>query len=167
MKLAWLTLSYLFRPYAPRMSTNPHPIQGEDFDQWFHRQKFEHFSADEFTNYFEVNRRGVRNSPPPRAKWVNIVPTLRIVDALRKHLGRSIVLTSSYRSPAYNAAISGAAAKSYHMDFKALDITVAGHSPKQVFDLLKKWRTEGKFTGGLGLYSTFVHIDTRGTNATW
>jgi uncharacterized protein YcbK (DUF882 family) len=149
------------------MPTNPHPIQGENFEQWFHRQKFEHFKADEFTNYFAVNRRGVQNEPPPRSMWAAIVPTLRIVDALRKHLGRSITILSSYRSPAYNAAISGAATKSYHMKFLALDIAVAGHSPRTIFELLKKWRTEGKFTGGLGLYSTFVHIDTRGTNATW
>lgn len=151
----------------PRMSINPNPIQGENFEQWFHRQKFEHFKADEFTNYFDVTRRGVTNSTPPREMWASIVPTLRIVDALRKHLGRSITILSSYRSPAYNAAISGAATKSYHMQFKALDIAVAGHSPRAVFELLKKWRTEGRFKGGLGLYSTFVHVDTRGTNATW
>lgn len=167
MKPFSLFYNYLFRPHTPRMPTNPHPIQGEDFDQWFARQGFEHFSADEFTNYFEVTRRGVKNSYPPREMWASIVPTLRVVIALRKHFGRSVTILSSFRSPAYNAAISGAATKSYHMKFIALDIAVAGHSPRAVFELLKKWRNEGKFKGGLGLYSTFVHVDTRGTNATW
>jgi len=68
---------------------------------------------------------------------------------------------------AYNAAIDGAAAKSFHMRFQALDISVEGKTPKQVFAVLKKWRDAGKFRGGLGLYRTFVHIDTRGSDATW
>lgn len=152
----------------PRMSTpNPHPIQGEDFDQWFARQGFRHFKADEFTSYFETERRGVKNSPPPRDMWHAIVPTLRIVDELRHATGRPIVIISSYRSPAYNARIDGAATKSYHMKFQALDIVMSGFTPRQVHAQLKKWRDEGKFKGGLGLYSTFVHIDTRGYNADW
>jgi len=134
---------------------------------WFNRQGIRHFSADEFTSYFNVTRRGVKNAEPPRAIWTNILPTLKVVDDLRAHLGRSIIILSSYRSPAYNARIDGAARKSYHMSFIALDITVAGHSPSTVFSILKKWRDEGKFKGGLGKYSTFVHIDTRGYNATW
>ena len=92
---------------------------------------------------------------------------LRVVDQLREHFGKPITLLSSYRSPAYNAAIDGAAAKSFHMRFQALDISVEGKTPKQVFAVLKKWRDAGKFRGGLGLYRTFVHIDTRGSDATW
>lgn len=137
------------------------------FDEWFALLGIKHFTAEEFTSYFHVRRRGVTNSPPPAEIWENIAPTLKIVDELRAHLGRPIVLLSSYRSPAYNAAIDGAATKSYHMRFQALDIAVAGMSPRQVFHRLMQWRDAGKFKGGLGLYSTFVHIDTRGSNATW
>ena len=143
------------------------PLPKETFAQWFERQVFKHFDADEFLSYFNVMRRGARNSAPPKAKWKNIVATLRIVDSLRSELGRPIVITSSYRSPAYNAAISGAAKKSQHMEFNALDIVVSGYSPKQVFDLLLAKRNKGAFKGGLGLYNTFVHIDTRGYNATF
>lgn len=138
-----------------------------NFADWYAELGIKHFSADEFTEYFAVHRRGVTNSTPPREMWGNIVKTLKIVDELRSHLGRPIVLLSSYRSPAYNAAIDGAATKSFHMQFKALDIAVSGHSPRAVFNLLKQWRAQGKFQGGLGLYSNFVHIDTRGSNATW
>ena len=99
--------------------------------------------------------------------WASIVPTLRIVDALRSEMGKPCVILSSYRSPAYNAAISGAAKKSLHMKFIALDIAFSGYTPKQVYDRLMTKRARGDFKGGLGLYSTFVHIDTRGSNATW
>ena len=34
-------------------------------------------------------------------------------------------------------------------------------------EALKLWRDQGRFQGGIGLYPTFVHVDTRGTNADW
>jgi uncharacterized protein YcbK (DUF882 family) len=137
------------------------------FKDYFDTLGIKHFTAEEFTEYFSVHRRGVTNSTPPREMWGNIVPTIRIVDALRAHWGKPIVLLSSYRSPDYNRAIGDAAPKSLHMQFKALDIAVSGKTPGQVFDQLSQWRTAGKFKGGLGLYNSFVHVDTRGTNATW
>lgn len=143
------------------------PRKGESFERWFGRQQFDYFSAREFTSYFSVKRRGVRNSAPPRSMWAKMVTTLRIVDELRAHFGRPIVILSSYRSPKYNAAISGAASRSFHMKFCALDIAVSGVSPREVYDVLLQWRREGRFKGGLGIYSTFVHVDTRGYNATW
>ena len=149
------------------MTSSPKPKEKETFEAWFKRQKFKHFSADEFTSYFNVTRRGVKNSEPDRELWENIVPTLRVVDELRGKLGRSCVILSSYRSPAYNAAISGAAKDSYHKKFMALDIVFAGHSPEQVYDALLEMRAAGKFKGGLGRYNTFTHVDTRGYNATW
>ena len=137
------------------------------FEEWFELLDVKHFASEEFTEYFQVRRRGVTNSAPPPEMWGNIVPTLRVVDQLRAHFGKPIVLLSSYRSPAYNAAIDGAATKSFHMRFQALDIAVAGKTPRQVFEVLKDWRDAGRFKGGLGLYNSFVHIDTRGSNATW
>jgi uncharacterized protein YcbK (DUF882 family) len=137
------------------------------FTEWFDSLGVKNFSATEFTEYFQVHRRGVTNSQPPPEMWANIIPTLQLVDELRTYLGKPIVLLSSYRSPAYNRAIGDAAPKSYHMQFRALDIAVAGKSPRQVFDLLHQWRAQDKFKGGLGLYNSFVHIDTRGSNATW
>lgn len=137
------------------------------FTEWFNALGIRHFHAQEFTDYFQVTRRGVTNSAPPRNLWENIVPTLRVVDDLREYYGKPITILSSYRSPAYNAAIGDAAPKSLHKQFKALDISVSGKSPKEVFTLLSKWRDGERFAGGLGLYPSFVHIDTRGSNATW
>lgn len=146
---------------------DPNPLPKETFVQWFNRQKFKHFSADEFTSYFKTKRRGIKNSEPPRSMWHCIVPTLRIVDEVRAETGRACVIISSYRSPAYNAPINGAAKKSYHMQFIALDVVFAGLTPRQVHALFLAKRKARKFKGGLGLYSTFVHIDTRGRNADW
>ena len=138
------------------------------FTDWFDAQGFRHFRANEFTSYFAAQRKGVGNSRPPARLWKNIVPTLRVVDELRGSFGKPCRILSSYRSPDYNRAVGGVAL-SQHLEFRALDIAIDGISPKQVYDRLVDWRKAGRFTGGLGLYSSagFVHIDTRATNATW
>jgi N-acetylmuramoyl-L-alanine amidase len=138
------------------------------FSDWFESQEFRHFGAREFESYFAAQRRGVTNSAPPKSLWKNIVPTLRIVDDLRQSFGKPCRILSSYRSPDYNRAVGGVPL-SQHRNFTALDIAFDGVSPKQVYDRLLEWRRAGKFVGGLGIYpsSGFVHIDTRGSNATW
>ena len=138
------------------------------FNEWFTAQGFRHFCAGEFESYFAARRHGARNSPPPKRLWKNIVPTLRVVDELRAFFGKPCRILSSYRSPDYNRAVGGASL-SQHLEFTAMDIAFDGVSPQRVYDRLLEWRKAGKFTGGIGLYpsSGFVHIDTRGRNATW
>jgi uncharacterized protein YcbK (DUF882 family) len=142
------------------------PFPSESFTEWFTRQEFNNFTATELLENFRRVHDRVKNTAPSRDLWANIVPTLRIADKLRDDLREPVRIHSSYRSPAYNAEVGGEK-KSFHMKFQALDISVAGVTPTRVFDRLKAYRTAGLFKGGLGLYSSFVHIDTRGENATW
>jgi hypothetical protein len=115
-----------------------------------------------------------RNSPafglnqvPPRNLWNNISLTVQVLDELRQVVGAAIAISSAYRSPAYNQAIAGAGA-SQHMSFNALDFSVrSSSSPADWAAVLKQMRANGRFKGGIGVYSTFVHLDTRGTNADW
>jgi uncharacterized protein YcbK (DUF882 family) len=138
------------------------------FTDWFNAQGFRNFGAHEFTRYFGAVRKGVKNSAPPKKLWKNVVPTLRVVDDLRESFGQPCTILSSYRSPEYNRTVGGAA-QSQHLQFNALDITIKGVSAKRVYERLLQWRLEGRFKGGIGYYpsSGFVHIDTRGRNATW
>lgn len=108
------------------------------------------------------------NMPPPRELWLNIVPTVRILDQLRDRLGAPIRITNAYRSPGYNKCIGGAK-ESQHTAFRALDFYAEGGSrPVDWANMLRSMRdTEKLFRGGVGLYSSFVHLDTRGTNADW
>lgn len=127
------------------------------------------FSPREVMNYANSTRSGVRNSLPEDPQlWENLVPTLWVVDQLRESIELPIRLTSIYRSPAYNKAV-GSSSGSFHRKNSAIDFQVDGMSPTQSFNRLNKMRNAGCFTGGLGLYSTFVHVDTgiRGRNATW
>lgn len=125
-----------------------------------------YFAPQEITSYAERERNGAKNGLPPEVLWKNIVPTLWVLDQLRELFESPITLTSIYRNDAYNRAVGGAT-NSYHKRNQAIDFQVRDVSPVKVDQTLKEWRTVGVFRGGIGLYSTFVHIDTRGSNATW
>ncbi len=107
------------------------------------------------------------NTDPPKDKWDNILPTARVIDEFRRRIAAPVTITSAYRSPKYNKAIGGAF-KSQHMEFTALDFVVRGNSTPAIWaSILRSMRTEGWFKGGIGTYSYFVHVDSRGENTDW
>ena len=95
----------------------------------------EHFQPYEFL--IATDRPG--NERPPLAILPNIVPTAIVLDAVRKHYGRAIVITSCYRAPAYNRRVGGARL-SQHQAFTATDFGVAGTPARDVAELLRSWR---------------------------
>lgn len=113
------------------------------------------------------SRNGVHNRLPPEYMWRRIGSALKIADNLRHRLGVKLTyIASAYRCPEYNDECPGSAKFSQHMQNRALDL-VFDCPPKAAFAEAKKMRDEEKFRGGLGLYSSFIHLDTRGYNATW
>jgi|GEM_PF-1022418 len=81
---------------------------------------------------------------------------LAIADELREVFG-PIVSNSAFRCPAHNKAVGGAK-KSYHLYGQAIDLRALNASPQQIYDYLNN-KYPKQF--GIGLYNTFVHIDTR------
>tara|TARA_R100001530_G_scaffold5363_1_gene6640 strand:+ start:466 stop:891 length:426 start_codon:yes stop_codon:yes gene_type:complete len=124
-----------------------------------------HFAPEEIIAQSERVRGKVSNTLPPEELWPYIVPTLWVADQLRRHLGYPLIITSAYRSEKYNKKVGGAI-HSQHKNNTALDL-IPRVTPKEAFTSLKKLRDAGAFKGGLGIYTSFVHIDTRGRNATW
>jgi len=113
------------------------------------------------------SRNGVNNVLPPQEMWDRLPPTLAVADEIRHRLGVKLLgITSAYRSPEYNAQCPGAASRSYHTRNMALDL-IYDCPTQEVYDMAEQLRQEGFFKGGIGLYNSFVHIDTRGRNATW
>lgn len=162
---------------VPRPATGTVSTRPQRLESYLDSFGFKHFTGRrDFTPYWSRVRKGVRNAPPPEEYWPNIIKTLTLLDALRDHLGVSIAIHSSYRRPPYNAAVGGAT-KSQHLVFNALDFSSAKGSPSQWAATLKSWRGKtfeipgghGRFTfhGGVGLYRTFVHVDTRGSDVSW
>lgn len=164
-----------------------------------HRDSFRRFIDGLKLRWFEaeelligVDRQG--NHFPPPELWPNVVPTIVVLDELREHLGKPIVISSAYRGPVYNRRVGGAI-RSQHLVFGALDFSVSRMSAEAVGEVLKAWRgltfncprferlevppvpfkplqksdggTMFKLAGGLGVYTRFIHFDTRGVNATW
>lgn len=124
--------------------------------------KFLHFTQKEL----EMGRK------IPDELYKNIIPTASILDALRSEYGKPIFINSTYRSPEYNRAVGGKT-KSLHLDFNAIDWSVKDKKDlKMLYNLLDKWDKEnGRFNFlpkkcgnmGLGIYTTFIHLDTRST----
>ncbi len=139
-----------------------------------------YFKGSELTPYWSRSRKNGTNSVPPKNLWPNIVETIIVLDEIRHQVGSPLTITSSYRSSEYNSAVGGARF-SQHLIFNALDFQSNGGKvrPVTIASIARNIRLEKKqfvnpitkkrftFKGGVGLYATFVHIDTRGHNADW
>lgn len=88
---------------------------------------------------------------------------VNILQKIRTHFGKSVTITSAYRTPGRNKSVGGTT-YSQHLYGKAADIKVNGVSPKKVAAYAE---TLLKNKGGIGTYSTFTHIDVRSTKARW
>lgn len=86
---------------------------------------------------------------------------LQLLENIRSHFGKPVVINSGYRCPSWNTAVGGSS-KSQHMLGKAADIRIKGVAPKAIYDYCRTIMPHG----GLGLYPTFVHVDVRDGNLT-
>lgn len=87
----------------------------------------------------------------------------KIADEVREYFGKPTTITSGCRCEIHNKAIGGAIS-SAHIKGKAADIQVKDTSPEEVYNYI-----DSKYpnTLGLGLYKTWVHIDSRNKKARW
>jgi uncharacterized protein YcbK (DUF882 family) len=120
------------------------------------------------------------NGPSPHLSWKELAcsdgtpyPTnwreSRAVDLAREFEeirrltgGRALTVNSAYRTPTYNKKIGGSQ-YSQHMQGRALDVRPPAGMPVSVFHMriLQYAQTPQSKIRGIGLYSTFVHIDIR------
>tara|TARA_R110000824_G_scaffold169788_2_gene346957 strand:- start:14 stop:412 length:399 start_codon:yes stop_codon:yes gene_type:complete len=106
-------------------------------------------------------------SQVPEELMDNVRFLAKNLQVLRDHIGKPVRIISGYRSPKYNRRIGGAK-KSQHMLARAADIKISGITPAGVKEIICQLIKEGKMKkGGIGLYRTFTHYDTRGWNARW
>ena len=86
-----------------------------------------------------------------------------VLQNIRTHFGRTVTITSAYRTPTKNKAVGGET-YSQHLSGKAADIKVKGIAPKTVAAYAEKLLPKN---GGIGTYSTFTHIDVRSAKSRW
>lgn len=95
---------------------------------------------------------------------VFISPELvKILQQVREHFKAPVTINSGYRTVSHNKKVGGAA-YSQHLYGMAADIVVKGVAPSKVYAYVDSLMP---YTGGVGLYSTFTHVDVRKTKSRW
>ena len=92
--------------------------------------------------------------------------SMELVDLLQKirdHFGKPVTINSAYRTVTKNKACGGAT-YSQHLYGTAADISIKGVTPKQVAAYAELLLPK---SGGIGIYSTFTHVDVRKTRSRW
>lgn len=121
----------------------------------------------EFFVLREFVQRGTSRVGPYSAAVSTARLCCRVLDPVRRRFGETII-TSGYRSREYNEAIGGASQSRHIWDehdlTPAVDFRCATGSPRQWYDFVDGLLGN---TGGLGLYSTHVHVDRRPEEARW
>lgn len=80
---------------------------------------------------------------------------------IRTHFGKPVHVTA-YRCKTHNARVPNAATNSYHIYGQAADFHIDGVAPTEIAKY-----AESIGVKGIGLYDTFVHIDTRTSKSFW
>ena len=88
---------------------------------------------------------------------------VEILEKVREHFGKPVTVTSGVRCPTHNARVGGVS-NSQHIYKTAADFVVSGVAPRTVANYLETLLPN---TGGIGVYSSFVHVDVRKTKARW
>ena len=92
-----------------------------------HGQIGRFFSWAELTASGAAARLGIDNTPTPEARRAMQALVATVLDPLRAHLGRPVRITSGFRAPPVNRAVSGSPT-SQHMSGEAADIKADGMS---------------------------------------
>ena len=82
---------------------------------------------------------------------------LDILEKIREHFDRPVIINSGYRTPKWNEKVGGAS-NSYHCKGMAADIVVKEYTSKEVADYANKIMGN---SGGIIRYTNFTHIDVR------
>ena len=88
---------------------------------------------------------------------------VKLLDQIRGHFGSPVTITSGVRCKTHNTNVGGASS-SQHLKGTAADIKVKGKTPKEVATYCETLLPK---SGGIGLYSTWVHVDVRPNKSRW
>ena len=88
---------------------------------------------------------------------------IRLLDKIREHFGRPVIINSGIRCKTHNARVGGVS-NSQHLYGTAADIAIPGVAPRMVAQYVETLMPN---SGGIGIYSWGVHVDVRKTKSRW
>lgn len=88
---------------------------------------------------------------------------VNLLQKIRDHFGKAVIINSAYRTEAHNKAIGGAT-YSQHKYGLAADIHINGITPKEIAAYVE---TLLPSSGGIGIYKSFTHVDVRRVKSRW
>lgn len=122
----------------------------------------ENFDSHEFASMHD----GI-TTQVPLSHWVNLQELAFNLQTLRDRLGQPIVIHSGYRTLKHNTDVGGVA-NSRHLIARAADFSIAGINKATIYCTIEELIQLGEMKqGGLGIYSTHLHYDTRGIESRW
>lgn len=86
-----------------------------------------------------------------------------LLQKIRDHFGKAVIINSAYRTEAHNKSIGGAT-YSQHKYGLAADIHINGVTPKEIAAYVE---TLLPSSGGIGIYKSFTHVDVRRVKSRW
>lgn len=123
---------------------------------------------DKISPHFYMNEVACRDrnrTLPTGAALASAERVAELMERIRQFFGNlPITVNSWYRTPEWNRQCGGAK-NSLHMRGMAVDFTVQGLKPSEVYNRLSKV-TKELGIGGLAGYKGFVHVDI-GKRRTW
>ncbi len=88
---------------------------------------------------------------------------VELLERIRAAAGGAVTISSGYRTASHNQKVGGAR-YSQHLLGTAADIIVSGAGPLLVGQMAEYYLGS---RGGIGVYQTFTHVDTRSGKARW
>jgi uncharacterized protein YcbK (DUF882 family) len=130
---------------------------------------------DHMSEHFRIKDFGCHDGTPYPEEWIEdrLKPLCLLLEKIRIRAGNHpITINSGYRTIAYDTALYEKSKKdgsvapptsSQHPKGRAADIKHATFHPSELFNLTLQMYEDGEIPelGGIGLYPTFVHVDTR------
>lgn len=104
-----------------------------------------HFTWGELTVTRNAALQAANRDVPEAHQRALVALATTILEPIRQHVGRPVVVTSGYRCAALNAATDGASPTSQHMRGEAADIIVPGMDIRAVWEWV--WKHSGLAVG--------------------